>query len=161
MPLPISYDSSHFAVVSAMITPAFFLTATASLIATSNARLSRVVDRMRADIAQLKHPDYAEPGGELRTRIDQHRKRSRLVLAALRLLYGSVTAFVGTSLAIAIDSVLVWHMDLVPLVLAVAGVLLMLVASICLGREARLALAMLETDLNRQLAREQPERKSA
>ena len=161
MPLPISYDSSHFAVVSAMITPAFFLTATASLIATSNARLSRVVDRMRADIAELKHPDYAEPGGELRTRIDQHRKRSRLVLAALRLLYGSVTAFVGTSLAIAIDSVLVWHMDLVPLVLAVAGVLLMLVASICLGREARLALAMLETDLDRQLAREQTERKSA
>ena len=160
MPLPASLDSSHFAVVSAMITPAFFLTATASLIATSNARLSRVVDRMRADIKDLKHPDYAETGGELRTRIDLHRKRSRLVLAAVRLLYAAVTAFVGTSLAIAIDSVLVWHVDMVPLVLAVCGVLLMLVASICLGREARIALGMLETDLDRQLAREVPGRRA-
>ncbi len=161
MPLPMSYDSSHFAVVSAMITPAFFLTATSSLLSTSNARLSRIVDRMRLDIAELKHPDYAESGGELRGRIDLHRKRSRLVLAAVRLLYAAVTAFVGTSLAIAVDSVLIWHLDLLPLLLAVAGVLLMLVASVCLGREARLALAMLETDLDRQLAREQLDRDRA
>jgi hypothetical protein len=154
MPLPINTDVSHFAVVSAMITPAFFLTATSSLLATSNARLSRIVDRMRLDIAELKHPDRAESRSDLRGRIALHRKRSRLVLASVRLLYGAVTAFVGTSLAIAVDSVLVWHIDLLPLVLAVAGVLLMLVASICLGREARMALGMLEDDLDRQLARD-------
>ena len=159
MLLPIGTDASHFAVVSAMITPAFFLTATSSLLSTSNARLTRIVDRMRLDIAELKRPDYAEPGGELRGRIELHRKRSRLVLASVRLLYGAVTAFVGTSLAIAVDSVLVWHLDMLPLALAVAGVLLMLVASICLGREARMALGMLEADLDRQLALEQPERK--
>jgi hypothetical protein len=153
MPLPVNTDISHFAVVSAMITPAFFLTATSSLLSTSNARLSRIVDRMRLDIAELKHPDRAESRGDLRGRIAMHRKRSRLVLASVRLLYGAVTAFVGTSLAIAIDSVLVWHIDLLPLMLAVAGVLLMLVASICLGREARMALGMLEADLDRQLAR--------
>jgi hypothetical protein len=156
MPLPTSYDSSHFAVVSAMITPAFFLTATSSLLATSNARLTRIVDRMRLDIAELKHPDYAQPDDNLRERIEMHRKRSRLVLASVRLLYGAVTAFVGTSLAIAIDSVLAWHLDQIPLLLAVCGVLLMLVASICLGREASMALAMLEADLDRQLAREHP-----
>jgi len=154
MPLPINTDVSHFAVVSAMITPAFFLTATSSLLSTSNARLSRIVDRMRLDIAELKHPDRAESRGDLRGSIALHRKRSRLVLASVRLLYGAVTAFVGTSLAIAIDSVLVWHIDLLPLALAVAGVLLMLIASICLGREARMALGMLEADLDRQLARE-------
>ena len=139
-----------------MITPAFFLTATSSLLATSNARLTRIVDRMRLDIAELKHPDYAQSGDNLRERIELHRKRSRLVLASVRLLYGAVTAFVGTSLAIAIDSVLVWHLDMIPLLLAVCGVLLMLVASICLGREASMALAMLEADLDRQLARERP-----
>jgi len=156
MPLPTPPDSSHFAVVSAMITPAFFLTATSSLIATSNARLSRVVDRMRLDIADLKHPDKTESRDDLRARIVLHRRRSRLVLAAVRLLYGAVTAFVGTSFAIALDAVLVWHLDLLPLALAIIGVLLVLAASICLGREARMALKMLEDDLDRQLAKTQP-----
>ncbi len=161
MPLPINPDISHFAVVSAMITPAFFLTATSSLIATANARLSRVVDRMRLDIAELKHPDSAGSRVDLRARVDLHRKRSRLVLASVRLLYGAVTAFVGTSFTIALDSVLVWHLDLLPLALAVVGVLLMLIASVYLGRETRMALRMLEDDLDRQLAREPAARGTA
>lgn len=147
-------DSSHFSIVSAMITPAFFLTATSSLLATSNARLSRVVDRMRVDIAELKRAGPASAQDELRRRVGLHRKRSRLVLAALRLLYGSVTAFVATSMAIAADSVLTWHLDLLPIALAIVGVLLMFVASLCLGKEASMALSMLEDDLDRQLARD-------
>lgn len=156
MPLPFTLDSSHYSVVSAMITPAFFLTAASSLLATSNARLSRIVDRMRVDIAELKRAG-AMLQDELRRRVAMHRKRSRLVLAALRLLYGSVTAFVGTSMAIAADAVLAWHIDLLPIVLALLGVLLMFVASLCLGKEASMALGMLEDDLDRQLARERPE----
>ena len=157
MPLPFTSDISHFSVVSAMITPAFFLTAASSLLATSNARLSRVVDRMRVDIAELKRTGAAIVQYELRRRVGLHRKRSRLVLAALRLLYGSVTAFVATSMAIAADSVLGWHIDLLPIVLAMLGVLLMFVASLCLGKEASMALGMLEDDLDRQLARDRPE----
>ena len=152
MPLAISVDSSHYAVVSAMITPAFFLTATSSLIATSNARLSRVVDRMRVDIAELQRLVHHAGLQELRQRVDLHRRRSRLVLAAVRLLYGAVTAFVGTSMAIAFDSVIGWHIDALPMLLAVIGVLLVLLASLCLGHEARMALKMLEDDLDRQLA---------
>ena len=157
MPLPFTSDISHFSVVSAMITPAFFLTAASSLLATSNARLSRVVDRMRVDIAELKRSGTAVVQDELRRRVGLHRKRSRLVLAALRLLYGSVTAFVATSMAIAADSVLGWHIDLLPIVLAMLGVLLVFVASLCLGREASMALRMLEDDLDRQLMRDRPE----
>ncbi len=157
MTLPIGTDSSHYAVVSAMITPAFFLTATSSLLATSNARLSRVVDRMRLDIVELKR-SAVEAQDELRRRVDLHRKRSRLVLAALRLLYGAVTAFVGTSMAIAADSVLGWHIDFVPMLFAILGVLLMFIASLCLGHEASIALKMLETDLDRQLTRDRTDR---
>ena len=157
MPLPFTSDISHFSVVSAMITPAFFLTAASSLLATSNARLSRVVDRMRVDIAELKRSGMAVVQDELRRRVGLHRKRSRLVLAALRLLYGSVTAFVATSMAIAADSVLGWHIDLLPIMLAMLGVLLMFVASLCLGREASMALRMLEDDLDRQLMRDCPQ----
>jgi hypothetical protein len=161
MPLPFAPDISHYSVVSAMITPAFFLTATSSLLATSNARLSRVVDRMRVDIAELKRAGATAVQDELRRRVGQHRKRSKLVLAALRLLYGSVTAFVATSMAIAADSALGWHIDLLPIVLAMLGVLLMFVASLCLGKEASMALGMLEDDLDRQLARDRPEHERA
>jgi len=159
MPFPIGTDSSHYAVVSAMITPAFFLTATSSLLATSNARLSRVVDRMRLDIVELQR-SAVEAQGELRRRVDLHRKRSRLVLAALRLLYGAVTAFVGTSMAIAADSVLGWHIDFLPMLFAILGVLLMFIASLCLGHEASMALSMLEADLDRQLARDNTDRQN-
>ena len=155
--MAINPDVSHFALVSAMITPAFFLTASSSLLATSNARLSRVVDRMRADIAELKRTEAAGIENDLRSRVALHRKRSRLVLAALRLLYGAVSAFVGTSLAIAADAVMIWHLDMLPIMLAVLGVLLMLVASLCLGHEASMALSMLEDDLDRQLARDRPD----
>lgn len=157
MPLPFNPDISHYSVVSAMITPAFFLTAASSLLATSNARLSRVVDRMRMDIAELKRSGATIVQDELRGRVGLHRKRSRLVLTALRMLYGSVTAFVATSMAIAADMVLSWHIDLLPIVFALLGVLLMFVASLCLGREASMALGMLEDDLDRQLARDRPE----
>ncbi|MBS0212444.1 MAG: DUF2721 domain-containing protein [Proteobacteria bacterium] len=154
MPLALGVEPSHYAVVSAMITPAFFLTATSSLIATCNARLSRVVDRMRIDIAELQRIDRSGSNSGLRQRVDQHRQRSRLVLASVRLLYGAVTAFVGTSMAIALDSLIGWNIDVLPMALAVLGVLLVFLASLCLGREARMALKMLETDLDRQLAKD-------
>lgn len=157
MPLAIGVEPSHYAVVSAMITPAFFLTATSSLIATCNARLSRVVDRMRLDIAELQRLEHPPQMLALRQRVDRHRQRSRLVLASVRLLYGAVTAFVGTSMAIALDSVIGWHIDMLPMLLAALGVLLVFLASLCLGREARMALQMLERDLDRQLARSDDE----
>ena len=53
MPSPVAIDPSHYAVVSAMITPAFFLTAASSLLISSNNRLARVVDRMRSEIEVL------------------------------------------------------------------------------------------------------------
>ncbi len=153
MPLPMLHDTSHYAVVTAMITPAFFLTATSSLLATSNARLARVVDRMRADLAELKNLASGLPRQVLGGRVSIHRRRSRLVLVSLRLLYGAVSAFVGTSLGIAIDSLVGYRLGMLPTLLAVVGVLLMLVASICLGLEARLGVQMLDAELDQELGR--------
>lgn len=153
MPLPFSGDAAHYAVVTAMITPAFFLTATASLLATSNARLARVVDRMRIDLAELKDMVHVQTRTALTGRIGVHRRRSKLVLASLRLLYGAVSAFVGTSLGIAIDSLTKYQLVLLPTVLAVIGVLLMLAASINLGLEARLSVQMLDAEMDQEFAR--------
>lgn len=154
MPSPVAIDPSHYAVVSAMITPAFFLTAASSLLISSNNRLARVVDRMRSEIEVLRATDLPTARLALEGRIAIHRKRSYLVLASVRMLYGAISAFVGTSMGIAVDAFFGYRLDLVPTGLAVIGVLLMLGASLCLGHEAKLGLRMLDKELDEQLARD-------
>jgi hypothetical protein len=154
MPSPASLPG-HYAVISAMITPAFFLTATASLLSSSNSRLARVVDRMRVDLAAMASlADPAERSLVL-SRIIVHKRRSRLVLASLRMLYAAVSAFVGTSLGIAADHLLDYRLGSLPTLFAVIGVLLVLAASVCLGIEARLSLGMLDVELDREITRHQ------
>lgn len=144
-------DPSHYAVISAMITPAFFLTATGSLLISSNNRLARVVDRMRKEIQHLRETLPGPMRTELELRISLHRRRSYLVLAALRILYAALSAFVGTSIAIAADAFFQYQLGFLPTLLAVLGVLLMLVASLCLGQEARISLRVLERELRAEL----------
>ncbi|HEY5804479.1 MAG TPA: DUF2721 domain-containing protein [Lysobacter sp.] len=154
MPSPVAIDPSHYAVVSAMITPAFFLTAASSLLISSNNRLARVVDRMRSEIEVLRATEQGPARVALESRIATHRRRSYLVLAAVRMLYAAISAFVGTSLGIAVDAFLGYRLDLLPTGLAMIGVLLMFAASLCLGREAKLGLHMLDLELNEQLAKD-------
>jgi hypothetical protein len=148
-----SIDSTHFGVLTAMITPAFFLTATGQMLLNGNQRLARVVDRMRDDLARLEtHPDGAERD-RLVQRVRGHRRRAALVLTSLRMLYAAMAAFVATSLAIAISSYAAHRVDVLPVTLAIVGVLLLFAAAVCLGREARLGLKMLNDELVVQLAR--------
>jgi hypothetical protein len=154
MPSPLTFPNEHYAVVSAMITPAFFLTATSSLLVSSNNRLARVVDRMRVQIAELQHTIEAAERQRLEGRILLHRKRARLVLLSLQMLYGAISAFVGTSLAIAVDQFSHYRLVGVPTAFALLGVLLVLVASINLGREARLSVSMLDADISLERAKD-------
>lgn len=156
MPSPINLSSEHYAVVSAMITPAFFLTATSSLLASSNNRLARVVDRMRAQIAELQVTLDATARIRLEGKVQQHQQRARLVLNSLQMLYAAMSAFVGTSLAIAVDQFVGYRLQGLPTAFAVLGVILVLVASINLGREARISVAMLDAELAVEMARDKP-----
>lgn len=156
MPSPIDLSSEHYAVVSAMITPAFFLTATSSLLVSSNNRLARVVDRMRAQIAELQATAEIPLRTVLEAKIRQHQQRARLVLQSLQMLYAAMSAFVGTSLAIAIDQFAGYRLAGWPTAFAVLGVILVLVASINLGREARISVAMLDAELEREMAKDKP-----
>ncbi|MGY0556852.1 MULTISPECIES: DUF2721 domain-containing protein [unclassified Lysobacter] len=153
---PLIADPNHYAVISAMITPAFFLTATGSLLISSNNRLARVVDRMRKEIENLRSTARGPLRTELETRIGFHRKRSYLVLAALRMLYAALSAFVCTSIGIAADAFFGYQLGFLPTVLAVLGVLLMFAASLCLGHEARISLRMLDRELKAELDRDAP-----
>ncbi len=142
---------SHYAILTAMLAPAFFLTATAALLASANTRLARVVDRLRTLIIAWDRdaPDRAERDDQ----ILRHRQRAHLVLRACRLLYGAVASFVGTSLALATDALLGFRLGAVPTVMAVLGVLFLLAASFAMWREVSLAVRSFNLELDQEMLR--------
>jgi hypothetical protein len=133
-----------YGALSAMITPAIFLTANASLIISTSNRVSRVVDRIRllndmadkidrgVDQLDFTHERLAHMQDQMR-RLEFRSDRLRFALTAL---YLAFTMFVGTSLSLAIDVLLKNWLIVLPTLLAVAGVALLLFASINLVLEA-------------------------
>jgi hypothetical protein len=145
--MPIAVPSSY-ETLSAMITPAIFLTANASLIISTSNRMSRVVDRIRvlndlADKLGRGAVDLDYPAERLEHIHDQLRRlewRNDRIRIALITLYVAFASFVGTSLVLAIDAALNRSLIVLPTILAVVGVSLLLFASLSLVREALEAL---------------------
>jgi hypothetical protein len=137
-----------YATLSAMITPAIFLTANGSLIISTSNRMARVVDRIRVQndlwdrlcrgATDLDYTDRRlEHAHDQLDRLVWRSDRIRWALVALYLAFG---AFVGTSLALAIDVLFANSLVALPTGLAVLGVGLMLLACVNLVREALEAL---------------------
>ena len=141
----------HYAILTAMLAPAFFLTATAALLGAANSRLARVVDRLRSLIVawEAEAPDRVERD----LQIARHRQRAHLVLRACQLLYIALACFVGTSLTLAIDAGLGFRMGMLPTLLAVFGVGFLLVASFSLWREVNLAVRSFDRELDHEMLR--------
>jgi hypothetical protein len=143
-------EPSTYATLSAMITPAIFMTANGSLIISTSNRMARVVDRIRKlndlgdDLcrgdSRLDFLD--ERRAHILDQIEQMLRRSDLIRMALTMLYLAFASFVGTSLVLAIDtlignqSLMVW----LATALSVVGVGLLLMANINMVREAYAAL---------------------
>ena len=142
---------SHYAILTAMLAPAFFLTATASLLMSANSRLARVVDRLRALIVSWDKdaPDRAEREDQIR----RHRQRAHLVLRACRLLHGAIASFVGTSLSLAMDAFLGFRLGAFPTLMAVFGVLFLLAAGFSMWREVSLAVKSFDLELDQEMLR--------
>ncbi len=147
MALPI--DSSTYSTLSAMITPAIFMTANGSLIISTSNRMSRVVDRIRVlnDLGDqlcrgaVQSDFVAERRAHVSDQLDRLERRSDLVRYALTLLYLSFSCFVGTSLTLAVHTHFTRNFVAgVATGLSVFGVCSMLTASVNLMREATAAL---------------------
>lgn len=142
-PLAATYET-----LSAMITPALFMTANGSLIISTSNRMSRIVDRIRGLNEQADA--LSRGAGEFDFRADRQAHamkqighlewRSGQIRRALTSLYIASSLFVGTSLTLAADVVLSNRIEVLPTTLAVAGAGLMLAACVNLAREARFAL---------------------
>lgn len=137
-----------YATLSAMITPAIFLTANGSLIISTSQRMSRIVDRIRVlndqgDRLRRGAADLDFPTERLlhvRDQIARLLWRADRIRYALVMLYLGFSSFVLTSLALAVDVLFANQLAALPTALAVAGVALMLIACVNLVREALEAL---------------------
>jgi hypothetical protein len=143
--------SGHYAILTAMLAPALLMAATASLLVSANNRLARVVDRLRALIVAWENDAPDRDNRDLQ--ISRHRRRAQLVLRACQMLYAGLGAFVGTSLALAIDAFLQFRLGILPTVLAVVGVSFLLLASFALGVEVSLSVRSFDDELDQELAR--------
>ena len=158
MTLPFPIAPTNYAALSAMITPAIFLTATGSLIISTSNRMSRIVDRIRTlndlsdsiDRGDSKLDFLPERLGHLDDQVIRLEWRSDRVRHTLSMLYVALATFVGTSLTLAVDT-LIGNRRVTASVatsLSVMGVGLMLLASINLVREARAALASNQREIH-------------
>lgn len=150
--MPTTPADAHYAILTAMLAPAFFLTATASLLMSANTRLARVIDRLRTVLKELEDTGDPEYRGVLERRIQIQRLRSRLVLRGSQLLYGAISFFVGTSLAVAADALIGYRVGALPTILAVLGVLSLFAASLYLARESVLAVKVIDEEMDHRHA---------
>ena len=147
---PTEFTSGHYAILTAMLAPALLMAATGSLLVSANARLARVVDRLRALVEDWKMdtPDTAWRDRQ----IARHRRRAALVLRACQMLYAGLGSFVGTSLALAIDAFAGFRLGVVPTALAIVGVAFLLGASVLLGVEVSLSVRSFDEELDQEMA---------
>jgi hypothetical protein len=129
--------------VAAMIAPALFLTATGSLLISTSNRIGRIVDRIRALVTLCESGELEEldfPEHRRKHAIDELNHlhaRSKRVAMAVTMLYLSFSFFAATSMMIAINSMTGRYLEALPVLCAVAGVGLLLVACVNLVVEAR------------------------
>ena len=150
--MPSNPALAHYAILAAMLAPAFFLTATASLLGTANHRLARVIDRLRSILKDLEDTSDPEYRQVLERRIEIQRRRSRLVLRGSQLLYVAISFFVGTSLAVAGDALFGYRLAAMPTLLAALGVLSLFAGSLYLSRESNLAVKVIDEEMDHRYA---------
>ena len=144
---------THYAILTAMLAPAFFLTATASLLMSANTRLARIIDRTRVLLKELAETEDAVESDLLDQRIALQRRRTLIVMRGSQFLYLAISFFVATSLTVAADSLVGYRLGATPTILAVLGVLSMFAASLLLSRESVLAVRLVNEEMDHAHAR--------
>ncbi|GAB3736871.1 hypothetical protein GCM10028794_18000 [Silanimonas algicola] len=155
--MPLNDGLAHPTVISAMLAPALLMAATGSLLISANARLARVVDRLRLLVLGEGEPHgEAPPLAENQRQIHEHRRRAALVLRACWMLYLALGCFIGTSLALAATALVDPRLGLLATALALIGMGGLLGAALAMGREVSLAVHSLDAELDTALARRRP-----
>jgi hypothetical protein len=142
----------HYAVLTAMLAPAFFLTATASLLQTANNRLARIIDHARTLLRELPAVEDPSDRALYEQRIGLQQRRSLIILRTGQLLHVAISCFVGTSLGVAVDTLSSFRLGVIPTLLAALGVLAIFAASLLLAHESSLAVKAVNEEMDHRPA---------
>ncbi|MEF2146807.1 DUF2721 domain-containing protein [Luteimonas sp. FXH3W] len=146
LPLPKLDPTS---VLGAMLAPALLMTGTAGLLTSANARLARVVDRLRVLLREYDHA--REEQTYKAVQILRHRQRSKLILQAVSMLYASMASYVGCSLALAFNILGHERLNFLPIGFSILGVSLMLLGCIYMWREVRIAMMTFNSEIDYEI----------
>lgn len=153
--------------LTAMVTPALLISATGSLVLSTSTRLGRVVDRVRQLEVRLGELIYVENKTEVplydkRVEVvvdllDKVTSRSRILQKAMGAFYYGLGSFILTSVLIAIAAFFSNYrlLQLLPIVIGIAGIMCLFYGSLLMLRETRMATATVnaEMDFTWELAR--------
>lgn len=145
-------------VLTAMITPAILIVACGSLSLTTSQRLSRSIERTRkltAEFREISAGNKAIPKNEklmLFGQLQMSAKRAVLLQRAMTLLYIALGFFIATSLLIGVFEIWEWGRSWILIVLPMLGALSLLMASIILIMETRMALRAVDEEMNFRLS---------
>ncbi|HEY0080337.1 MAG TPA: DUF2721 domain-containing protein [Pyrinomonadaceae bacterium] len=149
--------SSALAVLTAMITPAFLISACGTLILSTSTRLGRVVDRVRSLSDRFEELADSEEETELVEdkravifdQLDKLTTRARLFQRCMTVFYLGLGIFVLTSVAIGFVAALgglryAW----LPVAMGLVGASMLFYGSVLLIFEARLALSTITAEMD-------------
>jgi hypothetical protein len=145
--------TTNAAVIEALVSPALFILASASLLATVLLRMSRVVDRVRTIAGRLVEIPTALAIDAMGASLERHRIRARYAMRAIGALYGAVVAFVASCLALAFERLGAGLPMAVAPALAMFGALLLLAAGAWMLAETRLGAREAEEEIAAALRR--------
>jgi len=150
--------------LTAMVTPAFLISATGSLVLSTSTRLGRVVDRVRDLEKRLGELIYVEDKSEVplyekRVEVvvdllDKVTSRSRILQRAMGMFYYGLMFFILTSVSIAVAGLFDVYRWL-PIPIGVVGIMFLFYGSLLMLKETRMATATVnaEMDFTWELAR--------
>ncbi len=141
--------NTSYQILTSLLAPAILMAATGSLLLSANNRLARVVDRLRTLMAAWKAGARDEASRELQ--ILRHRKRSTFLLRACLYLYCALGSFIGTSLALAVDTLSGNRISMLPTIMGIAGMCFLLGAVFYLGREVFAAVKSFDDEIKAEM----------
>ena len=141
--------NNSYHILTSLLAPAILMAATGSLLLSANNRLARVVDRLRTLMAAWKAGSQDEPQRELQ--IQRHRMRSTFLLRACLYLYCALGSFIGTSLALAVDTLSGNRISMLPTIMGIAGMCFLLGAVFYLGREVFAAVKSFDDEIKAEM----------
>lgn len=152
--------STTLTILSSMIAPVVLILACGSLITITSQRLSRVIDRCRYLLEQLKqlvqeHGTSADlitrEGALLFYLMNKATLRTRLLQNALTTLYLSLGIFIATSLSLGVLDVVNSRRTWLPVLLSMIGAFMLFYVSVLLIRESRLARQAINKEMDEAL----------